>query len=150
MKVDHQVFIEGATPQQIWDTVHDLRNDHKWWKTIEETKVIKGGDSIDKGTVYTQHSHMLGIPVDSIIEVVKFEPPWSMTINNNSGTIPFLAKYTISLSEDGNGSNYRMQAVVDLAGMLVLLGPVVKLVLLWQVRHHFNELKKYLEGIYNK
>jgi hypothetical protein len=147
MQVDYAVLIHGVTPQQVFKLISDLRNDKHWWKAIEYTRVtteIKRG----KGTHYFQKSKMLGVPVRSVVEVIDFQPPKTLTIRNLRGVIKFTAKYV--LTQKKNATKYRMIADVQIAGVLIPLAPIVKLILRMQTQRNFSHLKAYLEAKYSK
>ena len=98
------------------------------------------------GSRYEQLSHFLGREIHTSFEVTRHEPGWLITIESRQGS-SFPIKVTRSVEPRGAAATHvREEVEGDTSGFYTIAEPLLKPVVVRNIRRDYRNLKKVMEG----
>ena len=140
--VTHSILIQRPI-DTVFHFVTNLENDHHWWKASIATRKLTNG-SIGMGTQFDQLSKLMGISIHNHLHIVEWSPPASVRYSNTSKQLAYTVDYLFN--EENHFTRYRLNATLEIKGILKLLMPLTMRALDKQLNSYFNNLKQYLEA----
>jgi hypothetical protein len=141
LRVAHSVEIERPV-EEVWDYVHDPRNDAVWQSTLIETK--QSTEPLVPGARLVEVRRFLGRRFEVAFEVTELSPHTRSAIRVVSGPFPFAGAYELEPSE--RGTRFTTIVELDAHGFFRLAEPVFGRMAARELRGNLEALKDVLEA----
>lgn len=122
-------------PSEVFAYLANPANLSRWQGAAEVEQLSEG--AVEKGTRFREVHTMLGRRIESVTEVVAYEPDRRFDVRVVSGPVPLDGRW--ELEPDADGTRLRFSAE---GGGPRLLGPLVRR----RFRAHHDRLKRAIEN----
>src|SRR5919198_1222347 len=140
-KIERSIEINRPV-QDVWDYVHEPRNDAQWQTTIVESQPQNEGP-LQLGTEVRETRKFLGIRLQVGYQVTELEPTTRSSIRSVSGPVPFTGSY---LFEPHDGSTrFTVTGELDAHGFFKVAEPVFARMAGRELEANLGHLKDILE-----
>jgi hypothetical protein len=127
-------------PEQVFRYFADLRNEPKWNRGHVRDVVMTTPEPIGPGTAFEGFHPGFG---RATWRIVQFDPPSRIAIEGEVGSGTY--RYHGQLSPQNSGTRFQGRVEWQPAGPIRILGPMLALLLRFQARRSFGNLRAELE-----
>ena len=141
-RIERSIVIERPV-DEVWQFVHDYKNDPLWQTTLRESRQLTDGP-VGVGTQVREVRQFLGLKVELAWEVTEYEPPARSSIRGISGPVPLSGSYVL---EPQNGvTRFTVLGELDAHGLFRLAEPVFARMTSRELETNLGHLKDLLEA----
>lgn len=142
-----------ATPERVFDVIHDYTRRLEWDPFLKEACIIDGAAAAGLGvtTRCTARNGFGGLAMETVY--VSFDRPRVAAVKMTKGP-PILSTFAASLRQDQSGTDpgltrvtYRFNFSTHPSWLRAVIGPVATLLFRREVRHRLRALKDYIERL---
>lgn len=128
--------------EEVFAYVSDLEKCPQWQPGLVEVKSLKGGGP-GVGSQYASTRKLFGQKLETVVEIVTYEPYSKMVIKSTSGASPFEELY---LFESVNGGT-KLYTEIEMnpSGIMGLAEPMIAKSLIKEMASDMGNLKTVLE-----
>lgn len=141
-RAEHTVVIERP-PAEVFAFLTDLERLPMWQSTLLEAVALSDGP-LAVGSRFRDVRRFLGVRFESIIEVVRFDPPGSAAVRVVEGPVGGQGSY--ELRPFGTGTQVRFAYQLDAAGFFRLTELVATRLIVREFESNLGHLRDLLEA----
>ena len=129
--------------EEVFDYVSNLQNGPQWQTGLFEVRRITQG-SLGISSQFASVRKFLGRKLESVVEIVAYEPNSKLAIKSPSGSVPFEEHYLFEPTAEGT----RLSTELELhpSGLMGLAEPMIAGSLKREMETDFGNLKDLLES----
>jgi carbon monoxide dehydrogenase subunit G len=138
---DETISIDRSL-QDVFEYISDPANETEWRDAELAEWTSEGPHGV--GSTQRSVSKLLGRSLDTIVEVVAWDPPNRAAFKSVGGPFPF--EYSVTLEPEGEGTRLSMQGQGDVGGFFKLAEGLIAGRMQKQFSKDFKTLKSVLES----
>lgn len=143
MQVTSEVRIERPA-DEVFGFIADAENNPEWQGGMQSCRWLTDAP-IGVGSRYAQHAAFLGRDIESLFEVVSFEPGRSITIETIESTFPIRVTRSVEPRTEGS-CVVRAEVSGEPGGLFRFASPLLKRMVRRSVRKDYARLVELLEA----
>lgn len=141
-KIEQSATIERPV-EQVWDFLHEPKNDPIWQTSIVESQQLSEGP-VGVGTRMREVRHFLGKRFEVGYELTEYEPARKSSVKVISGPIPFSGSYILEPVD--RATRVTMTGELEAHGFFKLAEPVFARMARRELESSLGHLKDLLEA----
>jgi uncharacterized membrane protein len=132
--------------EEVFTYLKDINNSGEWMSAVIEARQ-SGGELEQIGSTYTVSTKFLGKRIDSIYELIAYQPGESFTLKSKAGPVDHTLSFRCETVGD-NSTATRLSRVDegDPGGLFKLATPLLSAALTRMIKNDLATLKDLVEG----
>ena len=130
-------------PSEVFAYISNPENNPLWQGGMQKTTITSSGE-LGVGSTYVQVAFFLGRRIDTLFEIVEFEPGHLIKGQSTAGTFPIT--FTRSVEPAGQGSHVRAVITGEPTGILRLFAPLTDKMVERSINRDYANLKQLMEN----